>query len=307
MRILIIALALCACGKKANDKPEAKDKASDKPVETKPVNKPPSEAFADGKVGFPAPIAKLVLNMPEADATAAAPDIKNEKMVELPGYEGLSVFTRMHAGRLSQVFVEIDEPCDKAKEWLTKKWGAPLELTTSSGKKLTTYASPDVTLRAVLEERVRDCQLNYQRVWTKEQLLGSDPKLFGFEKAPLIGITQDELMKTYADLAPTPRADDPGAITLDLPALTTSEYDGHATVRVKDGKVTGYTVSIVSGGDKATDDAIVPRLEQMFGKAKKDGTGLYLDFKGPPPAKAEIREKDSASFGHMIWVGDYKK
>jgi hypothetical protein len=77
-------------------------------------------------------------------------------------------------------------------------------------------------------------------------------------------------------------------------------------VRIKDGKVSGYTMSVSTGGDAAADAAVVARLEQMYGKGKDD-RGMYTDFPGPPKVKAEIRKKDSASFAHTVWVGDHKK
>jgi len=311
MRITILAvavIALAACGKKSNEKSENKsDKTS---VETKtpdkPTKKPAEDAFTN-TLAFPAPIAKLAIGMTEADAKAAVPDLQPEKFVEAPDYEGLETFVRITDGRVAQVSAAIKkQPCDAVQAWLTKKWGAPLELTNSSGKKLAHYDSATAGLRAMVEERGGgSCQLNYARVATTEQLLGTDPKLFGFEKTALIGMTQEDLMKTYADAMPKPRADDPNSITISLPALTTSEYANHADVRLKDGKVTGYTLSIVSGGDAATDAAIAARLEAMFGKGKK--ASLYTDYPGPPKVKAELREKDSASFPHTIWVGDYKK
>ena len=73
----------------------------------------------------------------------------------------------------------------------------------------------------------------------------------------------------------------------------------------KAGTVTGYSMSIFTGGDAATDALVAARLEQLFGKGKDD-RGMYIDYPGPPKAKAELR-KDSGSFGHTVWVADHKK
>ena len=307
MRILLAAvLALVACSKSSNDKPKDKPAATaDKAgSDDKAAPKPAADLFPGPKVSLPTPVAKLALDMPEAEAKAAAPDLFAAKY----GYEpqkGVEINAQIEKGRLYQIYVEIDEPYETVRGWLDKKWFPPRETKNSIGNPVVYYDSPDVGLRATLEKSASNSMLRYYRVVSLEQLLGKDGKQWGFETTPLIGMTQDELMKTYAAYHPTPRDDDPGSIMLAFPPLTTSEYGSHASVRVKDGKVTGYTLSISTGGDAAADAAVVARIEQMFGAGKPEGT-LYVNYPGPPKAKAEIR-KDSASFAHTIWVGDYKK
>jgi len=307
MRIWILALVLCACGKSSSEKKSDQPPAEDKQQDDKPKKQPAEAAFPGPKVSLPTPVAKLALDLSEADAKAAAPDLfAAEYGWEVPEFEGLKINASIQEGRLYQIYVEIKQPIDTVKAWLTKKWFAPRESKNSIGNPLLYFDSPDVGLRAVLESTASNSMLRYYKVMSLEQLLGKD-KQWGFEKTPLLGTSQDDLMKTYAEYHPTPRPDDPSSIALSLPALPTSEYGNHVSVRVKNGKVTGYTLEINSGGDAATDAAILSRLEAMFGKGKVDSMGQYTDFAGPQKAKAEIRKTDAASFAHTVWVGDYKK
>ena len=306
MRTWILALALCACGKSSNEKKSDKpdiEKPADKPA----AKKPAADLFPGPKVSLPTLVAKLALDMPEADAKAAAPDLFAAKYGWKPAeYDGVEIAAQIEKGRLFQIRVEIKEPIETVKGWLSKKWFAPRETKNSIGDPILYFDSPDVGLRATLEKSATNSMVRYYRVMSLEQLLGKDGKQWGFEKTPLIGMSQVDLMKTYADFRPLPRENDPTAIILQMPPVPTSDYGSSVDARVKDGKVTGYTMSVSTGGDAAADTAFVARLEQMFGKGKLDSNQLYTDFPGPPKAKAEIR-KDSASFTHTIWVGDYKK
>ena len=314
-RTLVIAfsvalgLSLCACGgKKDNDKAKGGDTSGDKSGEPPPPANQPIEALFSGpKVTFPPPAAKLSLGMPEAAAKAAAPDLFAAKYgYKVPGFKGVELTVQITDGLVYQIYLKLDEPIEKVSAWMEKKWGKPRVSKNSIGSPELYFDSPDVGLRAKLEKYAdTSSMLRYYTVMSKEQLLGTDPKLWGFEKAPLIGMSQDDVLKTYAAYRPTPRKDDPESIVLNFPALTTTEYGSSVDVRVKAGKVTGYSMSINTGGDADTDAAVAARLDALFGKGKPDGS-LYIDYPGPPRAKAELR-KDSASFGHTVWVADYKK
>jgi len=310
MIVVSLALALCACGgKKDNDKAKggdtSGDKSGDKPPP--PVDQPIEALFSGPKVTFPPPAAKLSLGMTEAAAKAAAPDLFAAKYgYKVPGFKGVELTVQINDGLVYQIYLKLDEPIEKVSAWMEKKWGKPRVTKNSIGSPELYFDSPDVGLRAKLEKYAdTSSMLRYYTVMSKEQLLGADPKLWGFEKTPLIGMSQDDVMKTYAAYRPTPRKDDPESIVLNFPALTTTEYGSSVDVRIKAGKVTGYSMSINTGGDADTDAAVAARLEALFGKGKYDGS-LYTDYPGPPKAKAELR-KDSASFGHTVWVADYKK
>ena len=99
-------------------------------------------------------------------------------------------------------------------------------------------------------------------------------------------------------------SDDPNSVVLKFPSLTTTDFGSSCSVRLKDGKVTGYSLSISTGGDASTDTAVAARLEQLFGKGKT--SGMYTDYPGPPKVKAELR-KNSESFPHTVWVGNHAK
>lgn len=307
--VMALALALCACGgNKDNDKPKAGDTAGDKGDKPAPPADQPIEALFSGpKVQFPPPAAKLQLGMPEAAAKAAAPDVFAAKYgYKVPGFKGVELNVQIENAAVYQVYLKLDEPIDKVAVWMEKKWGKPRASKNSIGSPEYYFDSPEVGLRAKLEKYANtSSMLRYSTVMSKDQFLGADPKLWGFEKTSLIGTSQDELLKTFADRRPTPRKDDPESIVLNFPPLTTSEYGSSVDARIKAGKVTGFVVSISTGGDAPTDAAVAARLEQLYGKGKDD-RGMYLDFPGPPTAKAELR-KDSGSFAHTVWVGDHKK
>jgi hypothetical protein len=307
---LSIAFALSACGgKKDNDNAKGGDTSADKAADkaAPPVAQPIESLFSGPKVQFPAVAQKLKLGMSEADAKAAAPEVFAAKYgYQIPGVKGAEVEVQVNDGLVYQIYLKLDEPIEKVSAWMEKKWGKPRVSKSSIGSPELYFDSPEVGLRAKLEKYGdTSTMLRYIPVMSKEQFLGADPKLWGFEKVPLIGMTSDDMLKAFAAYRPTPRKDDPESIVLNFPALTTTEYGSSVDVRVKGGTVTGYSMSINTGGDAATDAAVAARLEQLFGKGKDD-RGMYIDYPGPPKAKAELR-KDSASFGHTVWVGDHKK
>ncbi len=308
--LISLALALCACGgKKDTDQAKGGDtsgeKSSDKPPP--PVDQPIESLFSGPKVQFPAPAAKLSLGMPEAEAKAALPDVFAAKYgYKVPGVKGAELSVSIQNASVYQVYLKLDEPIEKVAGWMEKKWGKPRANKNSIGSPEYYFDSPDVGLRAKLEKYAdTSTMVRYYPVMSKEQFLGTDPKLWGFEKVPLIGMTADDMLKAYAAYKPSPRKDDPGSIVLGFPALSTTESGNTVNVRVKDGKVTGYSMSINTGGDAETDAAVAARLETLFGKGKDD-RGMYIDYPGPPKAKAELR-KDSGSFSHTVWVADDKK
>lgn len=300
---LVLALALAACGGKKDDKKKDADKtaASAAPA----ANKAAADLFTGPNVSLPAPAAKLSLGMAEADAKAAAPDLVG-KPYKVPDVEGVELNTQLSDGRVYQIFAEIKQPVDTVKEWLTKKWSAPRETKSSIGDPLYYFDDPEVGLRAVLEKKVEgQSYLRYYKVTSIEQILGTGETL-GFVTRPLVGMTPEEVMSTYAEYNPTPRKDDPDSILLNLAPVKTSEHGNTVDVRIKDGQATGFTLSLNTGGDAAADALVAKRFEEVFGKGKLDSNSLYTDYPGPPKAKAELR-KDSASFAHTLWVGDTKK
>ncbi len=310
MFALTLALALCACGGKKDDKAKSDDKAEGKAGEDKPTppaDQPIESLFTGPKVTLPAVAQKLSLGMPEADAKAAAPDLFAAKYgYKVPGVKGADLAVQFEGGRVYEIRMKLDEPFDKVAAWMEKKWGKPRMSKNSIGSPEYYFDSPDVGLRAKLEKYADTASmLRFDPVMAREQFLGTDPKLWGFETAPLLGMSQEDVMKAYAARRPTPRKDDPDSIVLDFPPFTTTTYGSSVDVRVKGGKVTGYTLSINTGGDAATDAAVAARLDQLYGTGKYDGS-LYTDYPGPPKAKAELR-KDSDSFSHTVWVADYKK
>lgn len=297
-------MLLLGCGGSKEDKPKAEDKAekkADQPAD-KPApaaNKPAADLFTGSAVTLPAPVAKLRLEMPEKDARAAAPDVFAKQYgYEVPGFDKVKLHAQLQGGRVASIRAEIAEPVATVKAWLAKKWGEPKAV-----KEAHVWNAPSTGLRAKLEGSERSANLYFSQVQSLDQLLGTEGKQFGFEKAPLIGMKRDDLMKALAAYRPTPREQDPDSIALTLPAIEASEYASSLDVRVKGDVVTGFTLQLNFGDDPAINALIVKRLEAMFGTYTSDDT--YLTFPGPPLVKAEIR-KDQG-FPDVIWVGDYRK
>ena len=311
IRTLVISLAVvcAACGSKKQDG-DTKDQEKPAAPAAAAAPKPAAELFAGPKVSFPSVVAKLRLDIPEAEAKAGAPELfaaDAKYGYKVPGYDKVEVNAYLQDGRLSQIYLKLDGPPATVAGWLEPKWGKPRVTKNSIGDAEYWFDSPDVGLRAKLEPyATTGTILRYDRVMSREQLLGSDAKLWGFEQAPLIGMTPDDLIKAYAAYQPKPQKNDPTSIALTFPALTTSDHGSMLDARIKNGKVTGFVLTISTGGDAEADAAVAARLEQLYGKSKPDAVAIYTDYPGPPAVKAELR-KDSASFSHTVWVGDYKQ
>ncbi|MCW5803735.1 MAG: hypothetical protein KIT31_15230 [Deltaproteobacteria bacterium] len=302
-RALVVMLLLgCGGSKEEAAQKEKAEKAEkpDKPAKAEPpAKKPAAELFTGAAVALPAPVAKLRLEMAEADARAAAPEVFAKQYgYEVPGFDKVKLHVQLQGGRVASIRAEIAEPVAAVKAWLAKQWGEPKAV-----KEAHVWSAPSTGLRAKLEGSERSANLYFSQVQSLDQLLGTEGKQFGFEKAPLIGTRRDDLMKAFAAYRPTPRAQDPDSITMTLPAIEASEYTSSLDVRVKRDVVTGFTLQINFGDDQAVNAAIVKRLEAMYGKPTAND--MYLTFPGPPPAKAEIRK--DAGFPDVIWVGDYRK
>jgi len=312
--VTITILAVTACGSKNNEqagKDEHAGREDTKPQTGSAAVSKVAEAdlFTGTAVTLPAPAAKLHFGMTEAEANAAAPELFAAKYgYEVPGttvsYTSTKIVVQIARGKVWNIRAELTESQDAAKAWLTKKWGAPVEHKNSIGTPEYFWNAPPAGLRAKLEQSASKSILYFSQMMPRDQLLGSDPKHFGFEPVPLIGMSKDDAMKALAAYAPEPRKDDPDDIQVQFPPSETGyeNIGSSLNLRVKHGKVTGYTFGFTAG--EATDvDAFVAKLEGMYGKGKPDSTGLYTDYS--PKVKAEIR-KDTG-FGSTLWVADYRK
>jgi hypothetical protein len=296
--LLVVAVA---CSKEKEKKAEGARQVA-KPIDA--ALKSPGDLFTGTKVTMPEHVAKIRYGMPEADAKAAHPDVFAAKYgYEVPGFDGVETTVQIEGGRVYQTYMKIDTPQDKMKELIAAKWGPPTwETKNSIGAPEIYWDNTDDGLRLHLE-RYADTgsMVRFDPVMSADAALGSDPKTFGFEKIPLIGATQEDVMKAYDIYRPTPRKDDPSSITFSTHKIAGTDSAVYLDLRVKDGKITGYHVSF----PPQLHDKLMPRLEQMFGKGKLDSYKLYTDFKGPPKVKAEIRNTDG--YGTSMWVGKTDK
>ena len=247
--------------------------------------------------------------MTEAEAKAAAPELFAKPYgYDVPGtevkYNSTKIAVQMSKGRVWNIRAELLQSQDAAKVWLTKKWGEPIARKNSIGTPEYYWIAPAAGMHAKLEQRATASTVYFSQIMPRDQLLGSDPKHFGFEPSPLIGMTKDDAMKALAAYSPAPRDSDPDSIVAQFLPIE-SGYDNIGSsidLRVKQGKVTGYTFSFAAGDAKDV-DAFVAKLEAMYGKGKPDSTGLYTDYPGPGKPKAELPK--GTDFSCALWLGDH--
>lgn len=311
----IAVLATAACGSKKDDAPAKGDSPKPAAGSASSAGKgsaakvSEADLFTGSTVTLPAPAAKLHFGMTEAEAKAAAPELFAAKYgYEVPGtdvnYSSTKIVVQIEKGKVWNIRAELTESQDAAKAWLTKKWGEPVEHKNSIGTPELFWSAPAASMQAKLEQRATKSTVYFSQIMPRDQLLGADPKHLGFETAPLIGMTREDAVKALAAYDPKPRDNDPDAIMVGFPPIETGFIGVGSSVdlRIKQGKVTGYTFGFVAGDAKDV-DAFVAKLESMYGKGKPDATGLYTDY--APKVKAEIRK--DIGFSSTLWVGDYKK
>ena len=303
IRILLCACVLVGCSKENNNEAPKSSEKSKAPADA--AAKSPADLFVGKSVTMPEHVAKIKYGMSEADAKTAHPEVFAAKYgYKPPGFEGVETNVAISkTGRVYQTYMKIKQPVEKTKEMLVAKWGPPTwETKNSIGAPQIYWDNPDAGLRAHLEPSASSSMVRFDPVMSADAVLGTDPKTFGFEQPlPLIGASQEDVMKAYDVYGPTVRENDPGSITFATHKVAGTDSSVHLDLRVKNGKVTGYHVSF----PPELHDKLQPRLEQMFGPGKLDSRKMYTDFKGPPVAKAEIRNKDG--YGTSMWVGDTKK
>jgi len=305
--------ALTACGSKKQGEPDKGERPAGSATQGSAATVVAgADLFTGTSVTLPTPAAKLHLGMTEAEAKAAAPEIFAAKYgYEVPGtkqkYDSVKIAVQIDKDRLWNIRAELLDSQDAAKAYLTKKWGEPIARKNSIGTPEYYWNAPAAGLRAKLEQTASKSTVYFSGMMQRDQLLGADPKHFAFDDPPLIGAPAADAVKILAahqSYPPMPAADDPGRITIQfLPTENAFEVGSSVDLRIKNGKVTGYTLGF--SGDGKDIDALAAKLETVFGKGKLDDQKLYTDYPGPPKAKAELRR--DAGFSSTVWVGDHAK
>jgi hypothetical protein len=306
--LAVVALALGGCGK--SEKQQASGSAAATTTEGAPAEptatKPGLELFTSKVPALPPPVDKIKPGMPGAEAKAAAPEVFAAKYgYKVPGYDGVEIKVQL-SDKTDRVFVtmiELKEPLEAAKAELAKKWGEP-RATKNSIDAAEYYWDDAVSgIRAKLQGRASKSVIIFSEVTSLDALLGTTPGQFGFETTPLLGATKEGVLEAYEARYPHPRDGDPDSIVWNLPPHEYGEYGGSVDARIKDGKVSGYSVSLSWSWDETAKEKVFKALEMLFGgKPKPDGK-LYLDYPGPPKLKASHDHKTQTT----IWVGDTKK
>jgi hypothetical protein len=304
--------ALVACGSK-------KDGGSDKPagvvkeghgIAEAPAVVTGESLFTGSTVTLPTPAAKLHFGMTEAEAKAAAPEVFKDKYgYAVPNtrgkgqYSDIKIATQIDQDRLWNIRIELLDSQDAAKAYLTKKWGEPIASKNSIGTPEYYWNAPDAGLRAKLEQKATESIVYFSAMIKRDALLGTDPKHFGFDTLPLVGATADDATKAlapFSKLPPVADPNDPSRLTMAfLPTENELEYSGTISLRLKDGKVVGYTLGY--GSNPKDTEALVAKLESVYGKGKPSDPNMYTDYPGPVPVTAEIRH--DAGFSNTVWVG----
>ncbi len=314
MAVSVAALVACN-SKKDGDAAKPAALATEKPAVAETPKVVTGESLFTGTTAaLPTPAAKLHLGMTEAEAKAAAPELFKDKYVyAVPNtldpskHDSVRLAMQLRKNWLWNLRIDLLDSQDVAKAYLTKKWGEPIARKSSIGTPEYYWNAPATGLRAELEQVATKSAVDFTGMMKRDDLLGADPKHFAFDVPTLLGATAEDAVKILAahqSNAPMTDPNDPNRIMVQfLPTENDFALGDTLELRLKDGKVIGYALGF--GGDANDTDALVAKLESIYGKGKLDGTGLYTVFPGSTPVKAEIRR--DTGFMSSVWVGSTAK
>lgn len=305
--IVVLALVLASGCKskgeadKVPPKPAADPSgASAEPASAEPAAaqaKPVNELFTGPKVALPAPLAAIVLRGTTDAAKQAAPWLfAKDYGVEIEGYQDVEVNADLTSDDafVRDLRLTLPKPLEESKTFLAAVWGEPRAVETAGGKRYE-WTDAAAGLRAYIDEQGTKTRMIYEPILTVETFLGTEAGRFGFEKLPLLGAAEADVKTAHAAWLSAGGSAD--RISIGLPALDVSEYEGSVSLDLVDGKVVKMTIQISFSYDKAAKDAILAGLEKKFGTAVKGD--MYIDYPGPPKIKVDASSDDQL----VIWVG----
>ena len=250
-------------------KPSYRDEVVHLVVEPKvrPNTKPFEDLVDSDDPGLVGPFSALKWGVDTAGLLAAAPWIEKTgnnmgstvtHKGKLPGWEtDLDVRFTLEGPR-GLTKVEFSFPGDRLAVF--KRWGAPIIVTPSYGKgDLKVYLGKNsrVVMKAGYPEGSFDVEI--EEIQTYPELVKKDG---AFAAKDVLGKTWEELAKSHPRFAKA--GDEPG---LSLPATPFEFSSGYVNTDVKEGRITGYTVTVGVGKHPAAKDQILAALEAEWGKA----------------------------------------
>jgi hypothetical protein len=231
---------------------------------------PIAEAAVTGKVpGLAGPLAALRFGMTEAEQRRLTPSLRSrEGDVKLyfgglvPDEHGSSTHDpdRRVLDRVLLTF-----PRGRASELAEKAWGKPL-VKQRNGKPVHFWFDPKAKIRAmlILDHFFPDDSIQLEPYSTLGDLFAGKGLPFAFEKVPVIGKSRAELRAAFGDALR--ESDHSQFALLQLPVAELA--DGiRVELKIRDGKVSGYELTLGAFRGGYTDAELLRALEGKFGKA----------------------------------------
>jgi hypothetical protein len=204
--------------------------------------------------------------------------------------------------RLEAVNMLLGTDLTEAERVLVTAWGEPARGSDAPGKPALFWHDAPHGVRAVLRATTAGTHVEVRRMTTVDALLGgrsdagAEPR-FGFEVAPLLGATIDELKKSYVA---TPRAADAASGADVVIVLPVTEY-GWRDTRVhgytSGGRITRFTFEIEYGrAPPGWRERVLAAIEDKLGKPEvvdAGALGSYRVFRGA----RLVLLRDEATFG----------
>jgi hypothetical protein len=256
---------------------------------------------------------KLRLGVSVDEARRAAPELFGPAPHRPEGLGDVAMEPMVDAyGRLAGVTVSL--PRRSALADVMGTWGEPVKgYDGSSETTLYWWFDPATRMRGTLEEDVRSpevSRLRLARYFPVAELIGTAPDRFGFEKEPLLGMSEARAMEVYREympyLPPAPTgAGSEGLCRTGIVVLPPVEHDDTFTrvrVHCSGQEVRSYEVSVRYALHFALKDQVLRLLRRKLGEPspKKDVMGrevlefpasaLRVRFREEPAAKDAIIE-----------------
>ncbi len=168
---------------------------------------PPARPVADllpAKPGLPKPVGALRLDMDRAAALKALPELKGGEALPLAGYDGVEVRVSFHADGERVRFVMLTAP-EAAADAVVARWGAPEKVKVARTRQVELWVAADARVQIVLEREPGLTRLTFWPFTPWRELLGASPDALGFERTPILGKPQAELLQAYAAHRPKVR------------------------------------------------------------------------------------------------------
>ncbi len=278
--VLVLWLGLHACGDKRGHGPA--DKSQDNAVGEadpslaepgSPDNRDqprPEGLFAGRAPEMPIPLQALRFDMPRAEVELVVPDLVEGAWTEPMGLADVHLRVGFFHGHDTLRFVQVIMPAS-GKALLAELWGPPVRAKLGSAKDGWYWQNSATGIQAVLEDLGSGrISLGLWPYTPWRQTLGSGKTTLGFEKPPLLGMSEDDVLTKYAHLRPKKISTDRIDLHLDGHEYT---HDHRAVVlNLRGGIVTQLYFRLHYGNHPALKADMEAALRAKFGEpVKVDG------------------------------------